>query len=102
MFETLRNILEITLERLSSQITTYLPGLLAALTIVLGAYLMARLTRWLMNKIFKGMALDRFLQQSGLSTLLSRSGSLRATRSRCRIRLLGHSSCGTVHWTERF
>lgn len=80
MFETLRNILEITLERLSSQITTYLPGLLAALTIVLGAYVVARLTRWLMNKIFKGMALDRFLQQSGLSTLLSRSGSLRATR----------------------
>lgn len=80
MFETLRNILKITLERLSSQITTYLPGLLAALTIVLGAYVVARLTRWLMNKIFKGMALDRFLQQSGLSTLLSRSGSLRATR----------------------
>lgn len=80
MFETLRHILEITLERLSTQITTYLPGLLAALTIVLGAYVMARLTRWVMNKIFKGMALDRFLQQSGLSTLLSRSGSLHSTR----------------------
>ncbi len=80
MFETLRHILEITLERLSTQITIYLPGLLAALTIVLGAYVMGRLTRWVMNKIFKGMALDRFLQQSGLSTLLSRSGSLHSTR----------------------
>lgn len=80
MFETLRHILEITLERLSTQITTYLPGLLAALTIVLGAYVIARFTRWVMNKIFKGMALDRFLQQSGLSTLLSRSGSLHSTR----------------------
>ncbi|MFN8008600.1 MAG: hypothetical protein U0V70_16575 [Terriglobia bacterium] len=80
MFETLRAILQITLERLSAQIMTYTPGLLAALVIVLSFYGVARFSRWLLNRIFKGMALDRFLQQSGLSTFLSRSGRIQTTR----------------------
>lgn len=80
MLITLRSILENTLARLSYQITTYLPGLLAGLTILLIACLLARLGRWLILRIFRGMALDRFLQRSGLSAMLDRSGQLRATR----------------------
>src|SRR6267142_1516441 len=80
MLVTLQNIFENTLARLSYQIITYLPGLLAGLTILLFAYLLARLGRWLILRIFRGMALDQFLQQSGLSAMLDGSGQLRATR----------------------
>jgi mechanosensitive ion channel-like protein len=79
MIETLRRILEGTLDRLSQQITAIIPGLLAGLTILLAAYVLARIARWLLVRIFKGIALDRFLLQSGLSTMLDRSGGLRAT-----------------------
>jgi hypothetical protein len=80
MLVTLQSIFENTLARLSYQFITYLPGLLAGLTILLFAYLLARLGRWLILRIFRGMALDQFLQQSGLSAMLDGSGQLRATR----------------------
>jgi hypothetical protein len=66
-------------DRLSQQITTILPGLLAALVILSATYFLARIARWLLTRIFKGIALDRFLLQSGLSSMLDRSGRLRAT-----------------------
>jgi len=80
MISTLRQIVEKALERLSDTITTYLPPLLAGLTILLAAYLLALLVRWLLTRIFKGTGLDRFLHQSGLSTMLGRSGRVRTTR----------------------
>ena len=67
MLETLRNILEGALERLHQQVTTYLPSLLAALTLALGAYLTALAARWLIYRIFKGLAMDKFLRQSGVA-----------------------------------
>ena len=80
MFETLKQVLEGALERLQHQVTTYLPSLLAALTLVLGAYLSALLVRWLIYRIFKGLAIDKFLRQSGVAFLVDPSGRLRATR----------------------
>jgi hypothetical protein len=80
MIETLKKVLEGALERLHHQITTYLPSLLAALTLVLGAYLTAVLARWLIYRIFKGLAIDKFLRQSGVAFLVDPSGRLRATR----------------------
>jgi hypothetical protein len=80
MIETLKRVLEGALERLHYQMTTYLPSLLAALTLVLGAYLTALLARWLIYKIFKGLAIDKFLRQSGVAFLVDPSGRLRATR----------------------
>jgi hypothetical protein len=80
MIETLKSIFEDALERLHYQMTTYLPPLLAALTLVLGAYATALLVRWLLYKIFKGLAIDRFLRQSGVAFLVDPSGRLRATR----------------------
>jgi hypothetical protein len=80
MIETLRAILEGVLERLRYQATTYLPSLLAAVIILIGAYITAVLARWLVYRIFKGIAVDRFLRRSGLATMLDRSGRLRATR----------------------
>ncbi len=80
MIETLEKILEGALQRLQHQMTTYLPSLLAALTLVLGAYLTAVLARWLIYRIFKGLTIDRFLRQSGVAFLVDPSGRLRATR----------------------
>jgi len=80
MIETLKKVLAGALERLQYQVTTYLPPLLAALTLVLGAYLTALLARWLIYRIFKGLAIDKFLRQSGVAFLVDPSGRLRATR----------------------
>jgi hypothetical protein len=80
MIETLRKILEGALERLHYHVTTYLPATLAAITLILGAWVLAILVRWLLYRIFKGLAMDRFLRQSGLAFMIDRSGRLRATR----------------------
>jgi hypothetical protein len=80
MIEVLRKVLEGALERLHHQLTTYLPSLLAALTLVLGAYAIAVLVRWLIYRIFKGRTIDKFLRQSGVAFLVDPSGRLRATR----------------------
>ena len=80
MIETLRKVLEAALERLHYHVTTYLPSLLAALTLVLAAYLMAALARWVIYRIFKGLTIDKFLRQSGIAFMVDSSGRLRATR----------------------
>jgi hypothetical protein len=80
MIETLRKVLEGALERLHYHVTTYLPPLLAALTLVLGAYLAALLVRWVIYRIFKGLSMDKFLRQSGIAFMVDSSGRLRATR----------------------
>jgi hypothetical protein len=80
MIEVLRKILEGALSQLREQVTAYLPSLLAALALVLGAYVTALLVRWFIYKIFKGLAIDRFLRQSGVAFLVDPWGRLRATR----------------------
>jgi len=80
MIETMRQVLEAMLERLQHQTTTYLPPLLAAMIILFVAYLAALIARWLLNRIIKGIAVDRFLRRSGLAYLIDSSGRLRATR----------------------
>jgi hypothetical protein len=80
MIETLRKVLEGALERLHHLVTTYVPSLLAALTLVMAAYLTAVLARWVIYRIFKGLTIDRFLRQSGIAFMVDSSGRLRATR----------------------
>jgi hypothetical protein len=80
MIETLRKVLEGTLDRLHNHVTTYLPSTLAALTVVLAAYLTAVLVRWVIYRIFKGLTIDKFLRQSGIAFMVDSSGRLRATR----------------------
>ena len=80
MIATLQQILEAVAERLRFQATTYLPSLLAAIIILLVAYLIALLARWVLYRMFKGDAVDRFLRRSGLAFMIDRSGRLRATR----------------------
>ena len=80
MFTALQVILQKAITRLSDHLMSFLPSLFAALLILLGAYVIALLTRWLLTRIFKGIALDRFLRQSGVATLLNFPSALRSTR----------------------
>src|SRR5215469_13970220 len=80
MIDMLKTVLQEAATRLHHQLTTYLPALLAAVVMVIGAYLTAVLVRWLIYRIFKGFAVDKFLRESGLVYLLAPSGRLQATR----------------------
>ncbi len=80
MIRTLQQVLEQTLERLSTQVTTYLPPLLVALIVFGGAFLVAVFCRWLFTRAFKGTRVDRFLHDSGIGSLIDHSGRLRSGR----------------------
>ncbi len=80
MIEMIKNIVEGALDRLQHEVTVFVPSLLAALTLILGAYVTAVLIRWVIYKIFKGLAIDKFLRQTGVAFLVDPSGRLRATR----------------------
>lgn len=80
MVETLEKVLQGVLEHLHKYVTTYLPSLLVALILFLTAYALAVFARWLLYRIFKGPAIDKFLRQSGVAFMLDPSGHLRATR----------------------
>lgn len=80
MISALQQVLEGALARLSSLVMTHLPGVLAAAVILLAAFLLATLARWVLTRIFKGIGVDRFLRQSGIASVLTRSGKPRTTR----------------------
>jgi flagellar biosynthesis protein FliQ len=80
MIDILKTIVQEAATRLHHQVTTYLPSLLAAAVMIIGAYLTAILVRWLIYRIFKGFAVDKFLRESGVVYLLAPSGRLQATR----------------------
>ncbi len=88
MLETMQAILTDVLDRLSFYLQNHLASMLVALIIILGAYIVAVIARWLLCRIFKGLAMDRFLRQSGFAMMLAPSGRLRATRL----------VAGTVYW----
>ncbi len=79
MTETMKKVLEGVLDRLQLQVTTYLPPLVVALILLAGAYLLAVAARWLLRRIFKGVAVDRFLRSTGLAFMIDSRGRLRAT-----------------------
>lgn len=80
MIETMKKVLESTLENLTNHITTYLPSILVALVFIVGSWLVAVALRWLLYRVFKGPAIDKFLRQSGIAFMVDPSGRLRATR----------------------
>jgi hypothetical protein len=74
MIRTLREIINGALQRLSLQIMNDLPPLLAALIIMLAAYLAAILCRWLVTRAVKGIEADRWIRQSGIGEVLHMPG----------------------------
>jgi hypothetical protein len=77
MIQLFESVMSETIRRISSQFSTYAPGVLTGLLILLIAYVLARVVSWLISRIFKGIAFDRFLRQSGLLSMLNRSGRVR-------------------------
>ena len=73
MIGTLREILEQSLHRLASTAMAYIPPLLAALVIVVAAWLIATVVRAAFLRLTKTAWLDRFVVESGLSSLLGRT-----------------------------
>ena len=80
MSETLTLILKDVLDRLRLQATAHLPSLIAAGIVILGAIVIATIVRFVIYRIFKGAAIDRFMRQTGVAQLIAPSGRLRATR----------------------
>ncbi len=77
MLWTLRRIIEEALKRLSDQLITYVPPLLAAVVILAGAWLTALVARWAFHRVFKGIELDRWLKRTGVSTVIDPTGRMR-------------------------
>src|SRR5437763_8907080 len=80
MLETLQLILSQAVGHLRYVMTTYLPPVLAAVTILLMALVCALVARWVLNRIFKGIAFDRWLRHSGVSSAIAPLRHLRPTR----------------------
>jgi hypothetical protein len=80
MIASLQQILEGAFERLRLLVMAWLPPLIAAAIILACALALAALVRWLILRLVKAPAMDRFLGQTGLSGIMSRSWRLRATR----------------------
>lgn len=80
MLETLRQVLGEVGAQLHVYMTAYLASTLAALILLVLAFVAASCTRWTIYRIFKGRTIDRFLRQSGMAFLFDPSGRLRATR----------------------
>ena len=68
MLSLLEQILKQAMERVSSQVMNYAPGLLAALFILIVTVILAKSVRWLLLKLIKGISIDRFLSKVGLHT----------------------------------
>lgn len=80
MFELIQKVSEGVAGRLQHLVTTFLPQILVALILVSLSFVAASILRWLLYRIFKGLAIDRFLRRSGVAFVLDGSGRLRATR----------------------
>ena len=66
MIQNLQEVAQRAFERAASQIIAWIPPLLVALAILAVAFALARLVRWAISRVFKGVQLDRFLTESGV------------------------------------
>lgn len=109
MLETINEILQRTWGHLYSGLTFYLPPLIVAVLILAAAWVVAHVGRYLVSKLVKGIAADRFLKRTGLSNLLRPEGDLRTgplvARAAFWLLLLGGVlsaiSVFETQWTQR-
>jgi hypothetical protein len=78
MIQVLQEIFEKTLARLSQHLVTYIPPLIVAAVILMVAFLLATVLRWVIVKVIKGASLDKFFRDTGLASVMDRSGHFRA------------------------
>jgi hypothetical protein len=80
MFRSLQQILLGAIERVGDQVFTFGPPVLAALIILLVTIVIARVVRWGLMRSFRGAAIDRFLSESGIRSMLGLGGRTTASR----------------------
>ncbi len=88
MIGTLQRIMAEAFARLADPVAAFLPRLIAAVLILAVGVLIAVLVRWVATSTIKAAGVDRFLTQSGLSSLLGLSGRFRTSRA----------VAGTLYW----
>jgi hypothetical protein len=79
MPETLTTILKGVWDRLQGEAMMYLPPLIAAAIVFLGALIVAVVARRILYRISRGVSIDRFLRRSGVAHLIDPAGQLRST-----------------------
>ena len=77
MLETIDEIFKRTLAQIYSGVTFYFPPLIVAILVLLAAWIAAHTGRFVVARLVKGLAADRFLKSSGLSNLFLPQGDLR-------------------------
>lgn len=78
MIAALREIIQQSLARLTATATAYVPPLLAGLVILLAALAVAVVVRLVLLRIAKTASLERFLSESGLTSMLGRTRPIEA------------------------
>jgi hypothetical protein len=89
MFRSLQLILQGAVDKVGDQVYTFGPPVLAALFILLVTFVFARIVRWGLMRSFRGVAMDRFLRESGVASMLGLSTRIHASRL----------VTGAVYWT---
>jgi hypothetical protein len=89
MFRSLQLILQGAVDRVGDQVYTFGAPILAALFILLITFVFARVVRWGLMRSFRGVAIDRFLRESGVVSILGLSSRINASRL----------VTGAVYWT---
>jgi hypothetical protein len=89
MFRSLQLILQGAVDKVGDQVYAFGPPILAALFILLITFVFARIVRWGLMRSFRGVAIDRFLRESGIVSMLGLSSRINASRL----------VTGAVYWT---
>lgn len=89
MLRSLQLILQGAVDKVGHQVYTFGPPILAALFILLVTFVFARIVRWGLMRSFRGVAIDRFLRESGVASILGLSARTNASRL----------VTGAVYWT---
>jgi hypothetical protein len=77
MLDTVHEVFHRTWNQVYFGVTHYLPPLLVAVLMVLAAWVVAHTARFLVARLVKGLAADRFLRRTGFSNLVRPEGDLR-------------------------
>lgn len=80
MISTFEEILRKTIDHLASVATTYVPALLTGAVLFAIAAAIALLARWLILRVTRAEACERFLVHTGLCDMLPGSGGRRAAK----------------------
>jgi hypothetical protein len=80
MFRSLQLILQGAIDRVGDQVYTFGPPILAGLFVLFVTFVFARIVRWALMRSFRGVAIDRFLRESGVASMLGLSTRTNASR----------------------